>query len=318
MQDNRNGVCNLDKSKTAVIVNPASANGATLKRWPEIAAAFNSTGLSFVHSFTERPGHATELTRNYLREGYELVISVGGDGTVNEVINGFFDLHKPVKSDASFGYISTGTGGDLGRTIGTPKDLREAVLRIIESPLRRIDAGKVTFANNRGDEEVRYFINVAGLGLDGETVDRVNRTSKFFGGFVSFLWGTIVSIVLYRNKKMKISVDGKVICDDSVTTIVIGNGCYFGGGMFALPHAALDDGYFDIIILHDLSKFDLLISLPRIYRGTHLSHPSLTGLRGRVINVESSEKVLLNLDGEQPGRAPARIELLPGAVTLKG
>lgn len=302
----------------AAIVNPASANGATLKRWPEIAAAFEQEGVPIEHSFTEGPDHATELTRQYLHNGFNLIVTVGGDGTANEVINGFFSGNDPINRDAAFGYISTGTGGDLGRTIGSPKDLSSAVRNFVKNPLRPLDVGRVTYLDNHGKEALRYFINVAGLGLDGDTVDRVNRTSKAFGGFISFLWGTVVSIGLYKNKKMEIIVDGKTICNEPVTTVVVGNGCYFGGGMFALPHAVMDDGLFDIIILHDLSKLNLLVSLPRVYRGTHLSHPRITSLRGEKIEVYSDELALLNLDGEQPGRAPAKIELLPGAINLKG
>ena len=302
----------------AAVVNPASANGATLKRWPEIASAFAQEGVHIEHSFTEGPGHATELARQYLQGGYNLIVTVGGDGTANEVVNGFFNGNNPVNGNAAFGYISTGTGGDLGRTIGTPKDPRSAVRKLINSTPRFLDVGRVEYLDSNGKDALRYFINVAGLGLDGETVDRVNRTSKAFGGFVSFLWGTVVSVVLYKNKKMEIIVDGKAVCNEPVTTVVVGNGCYFGGGMFALPHALMDDGLFDIIILHDLSKLNLLVSLPRVYKGTHLSHPRITSLRGKTIEVYSDEQVLLNLDGEQPGRAPAKIELVPGAINLKG
>ncbi len=305
-------------AQAAVVINPASANGATFKRWPEIATAFEHEGLPFVHGFTEAPGHATELTRRYLEEGCDLVVSVGGDGTANEVINGFFAGGKVVRRGAAFGYISTGTGGDLGRTIGTPKDLPGAVRHLIKSPPRPMDVGRVSFVNTLGDQDIRYFINVAGLGLDGDIVDRVNRTSKALGGFISFLWGTIVSLVLYQNQNMAITVDGEIIVDEPLVFVVIGNGCYFGGGMNVAPHALIDDGLFDIIILRNLSKIKLLINLPRVYRGTHLSHPRITSLRGRKVTVTSRGTALLNLDGEQPGRAPAEIELIPGAINLKG
>ncbi len=305
-------------TKAAIIVNPASANGATFKRWPEIASAFENEGQDYVYSFTEGPDHATILARKYLHEGYDLVVSVGGDGTANEVVNGFFEKGKLISTDATYGYISTGTGGDLGRTAGSSKVMVEAVKHIVNSTPRRVDLGKVSFINNSGEDEIRYFINVAGLGIDGDIVDRVNRTSKFFGGFLSFLWGTLVSVAFYRNKKMAITVDGKLICDEPVTTVVIGNGCYFGGGMKALPNAVMDDGYFDIVILHNLSKPNLLATLPKVYSGSHLNHPRITSLRGRIVEVFSSEYALLNLDGEQPGRAPARIEVLPGAINFTG
>ncbi len=308
----------MEKLKAALVVNPASGNGTTGKRWPEMAAIIADEGISFEHNFTEAPGHATELTRQLLKEGHELIIAVGGDGTTNEVINGFFDQDlKLINPHAAISFISGGTGRDLIRTIGIPTDTAEAAKHIISSPIRPIDLGRASYINNQGFSEVRHFINVAGLGLDGATVDRVNKTSKALGGFISFLWATVTTLVLYKNQQMKISVDGVDICDEPVTVVVFGNGRYFGGGMYIAPNAEVNDGLFDIVILKDLSKINLLLSLPRVYKGTHLSHPRITSLRGRSIKVFADEVALLDLDGEQPGRAPVEIELLPLAINLK-
>lgn len=309
----------MQSPKIAVVVNPASANGTTAKRWPEVAAAFAGAGVEINHSFTEAPEHAIAITRQYLNDGYNLIISVGGDGTANEVVNGFFkDDGQLINSEAAVAFMSTGTGRDLGRTLGTPPTIKEAVTYILESPLRPIDLGQVTFTGNAGERQARYFVNVAGLGLDGDTVARVNRTSKALGGFVSFLWGTLVSLMLYKNKQMAITVDGNLICNEPVTVVVIGNGRYFGGGMCIAPQAVIDDGLFDIVILRGLSKPALLTNLPKVYSGTHLSHPRITSLRGRKISVTSNDEALLDLDGEQPGRAPVEVELLPSTLNLKG
>jgi len=270
------------------------------------------------HKFTERPLHATTITRDYLQEGYDLIISVGGDGTANEVVNGFFSSGQLINRQAAVAFMSTGTGRDLGRTIGTPPTIPEAVQHILQGSIRSIDLGQVAFINNQGAEEIRYFINVAGLGLDGDTVARVNRTSKALGGFISFLWGTLVSLMLYKNKQMTITVDDAEICSESITVVVIGNGRYFGGGMCIAPGAIIDDGLFDIVILRGLSKPALLANLPKVYGGTHLSHPRITSLRGRKVNITSTGEALLDLDGEQPGRAPINVKLLPAAIYLKG
>jgi diacylglycerol kinase (ATP) len=307
------------KLKAALVVNPASANGATGRRWPEMAEVINREGISFEYRFTESPGHATEITRQFLKDGQDLIIAVGGDGTTNEVVNGFFDPeHKAIRPGAAISFISGGTGRDLIRTVGIPTDTTEAVKHIISSPVRPIDLGRVSFVNNQGFSDIRHFINVAGLGLDGATVNRVNKTSKALGGFVSFLWATVATLVLYKNQNMKIAVDGLQVCDEPVTVVVFGNGRYFGGGMHIAPNAKLDDGYFDIVILKDLSKVNLLLSLPRVYKGTHLSHPRITSLRGKAVKVTADESALLDLDGEQPGCAPVEIELLPRAINLKG
>ncbi|HED23731.1 MAG TPA: diacylglycerol kinase family lipid kinase, partial [Firmicutes bacterium] len=259
----------------------------------------------------------TAITRDFLERGHDLIISVGGDGTVNEVVNGFFQNEGAAGDTASLGIISSGTGRDLARTLGTPLNFAEAARRIYRTPSFPVDVGKVKFTGNSGEQEIRYFLNVAGMGLDGDIVARVNNTSKALGGFVSFLWGTVVSLCRYQNKKMKITVDGTEICNEPVTFIAVANGCYFGGGMFIAPHAKMDDGWFDIIIARNLSKGNLLLNLPRVYKGTHLDHPLITSLRGREIIVQSDVRPLLNLDGEQPGCAPAGMAIQLQAMKLR-
>ncbi len=306
----------MPKEKTAVIVNPVSANGKTGKRWPEIKEAMASEGLEFDYSLTEKPYHATELTKEYLSNGYDLIISVGGDGTANEVVNGFFDNGSLIRPEASIGFISTGTGCDFRRTLDMPAEINLATRKIINSPGRLIDIGLASYES--GDDFCkRLFINVAGLGLDGDTVARVNRTTKIFGGFISFLWGTLVSLILYKNRKMLIKIDGEVIYTEPVTLVSFCNGRYFGGGMKIAPKAIIDDGYFDIIIIRGLSKFNLIKSLPKVYKGTHLSHPRIVSLRGKNIEVDASVNALLNLDGEQPGNAPVEISILPNILKLR-
>lgn len=309
----------MDKLNAAIVVNPASANGATGRRWPEMAEAIKQEGISFEHRFTDGPGHATEITRQFLKDGHDLIIAVGGDGTTNEVINGFFDQSgAAIRPGAAVSFISGGTGRDLIRTIGIPTDTAEAARHLVNSSTRPVDLGRVSFLNNQGLPEVRYFINVAGLGLDGATVDRVNKTSKALGGFVCFLWATVVTLLLYKNQKMRIIVDGEEVCNEPVTVVVFGNGRYFGSGMCIAPDALVDDGLFDIVILKDLSKINLLLSLPRVYKGTHLSHPRITSLQGKSVKVEASSEALLDLDGEQPGHAPVEIEIIPKAINLRG
>ncbi len=307
-----------DLTGAMVVVNPVSANGRTGKRWPEIASWLKVEGLDFDCRLTGGPGEATDFTRKALQQGCNLVIAVGGDGTANEVINGFFTSEGPVSETAAVSFIPSGTGNDLADTLHIPRNYREAVKHLITSPLRLLDLGRITFAGHDGNLCCRYFVNVAGLGLDGETVARVNRTSKALGGFVSFLWGTVISLLLYRNRVMVIEVDGEAVFEGPVTMAAVGNGRYFGGGMCIAPGALMDDGLLDIVIVHNMSKPDLLVSLPRVYRGNHLDHPRVKSLRGRRVVINAPGIALLNLDGEQPGRAPVEIELLPRVLRVKG
>lgn len=303
--------------RAAVVVNPVSGNGRTGRSWPAIAASMKQEGIDFEYRFTGEPGEATAITCDFLERGHELIISVGGDGTVNEVVNGFCLNKGAAGGTTSLGIISSGTGRDLARTLGAPSNFAEAARRIYHAVPFPVDVGEVKFSGKSGEQEVRYFLNVAGMGLDGDIVDRVNNTSKALGGFVSFLWGTVVSLCRYQNKKMKIAVDGTEICDEPITFVAVANGCYFGGGMFIAPHARMDDGWLDIIIARNLGKGNLLLNLPRVYRGTHLAHPLITSLRGREITVQSDDRPLLNLDGEQPGCAPAGVAIQPQAIKLR-
>ncbi len=302
--------------KTAVIVNPVSANGVTARRWPEIAALMEGEGLEFASFMTEAPEHATALTGEALEKGSELIISVGGDGTHNEVMNGFFAPGGGLHREAQLAFVSMGTGSDLIKTLQIPKDPAEAVRHLIKSEPRPVDAGKLSFASYGGGRKTRYFINIAGLGLDGDTVNRVNRTSKALGGFVSFLWGTVASLALYRNKEMAITLDDELLFEGPVAIVAVANGRYFGGGMCIAPHAQMDDGLFDIVIMHSLGKINLLCNLPRVYKGTHLTHPNCISRRGRKVAVQT-EEALLNLDGEQPGKGPVEMELLPLALQVR-
>ncbi len=307
------------RGKAVAIVNPVSAGGKTARHWPRIETGLRRIWPDLQHCFTGGPEEAIILTRRALERGAALVIAVGGDGTANEVVNGFFKPDgSPVSLNAAISFIATGTGSDLVRTLGIPRNPLEAVAYLAHSSRRQIDLGRVSFTDHRGLPVTRFFINVAGLGLDGDTVARVNRTTKILGGFVSFLWGTVASLLLYRNKRMTVEIDGRRVYQGPVTFIAAGNGRYFGGGMKVAPHAVMDDGFLDIIVVGDFNKLELLANLPRVYRGAHLTHPRIQCFSGRDILVDSASRALLNLDGEQPGYAPVKIEILPGVLTIQG
>lgn len=303
--------------KTMVVVNPRSANGSTGKKWPAIEAEIRKHLDRVDCVFTSRPMEAVELTGRALKEGYEMVVGVGGDGTINEVVNGFFEDDRLINEGAVAGIISMGTGSDLIKTLGIPKEVGMAAARLAGRALRSIDVGKVDFMNNEGKEERRYFINIADVGVGGETVERVNSTTKAFGGLISFMWGAFISLLTYKNKKVRIRVDDHFDEELIINSINICNGRYYGGGMKIAPDAAPDDGLFDVIIMGDLTTFESLRNGLRIYKGTHINHPKVTCLRGRKVMLTSDEKVLMDMEGEQPGIIPATFEIIPGAIKFK-
>ncbi len=298
------------------IVNPASANGKTARYWPEIENKIKIRNLNYDYYITEAPYQATLETRRALEYGYHTIVSIGGDGTLNEVVNGFFRNGTAINPDASLAVVSSGTGRDFIRSSGIPDDIRSALNIICRGQTRSIDLGHIRFHNIYRRKEERYFINVAGFGVDGEIVDRVNNASKYLGGFYSFLKGTLLGLLLYRNKKVSMTLDGKMIYAGGILSGIVANGQYIGSGMHIAPDADLADGLFDVIIIGEMTKRKTIASVPRLYKGTHLNLPEVQIHRGAHLLVSTVDRVKLNLDGEQPGFLDAEFTVKPRAIKL--
>jgi len=299
-------------ARMKVIVNPVAGAGKTAKKWPQIMSLLKSLGLDFEYDLTEAPRHAIELAKSAVEEGYEMVVSVGGDGTINEVVNGLYNTNG--FGDVTLGIINTGTGADYIRTLGVPRGYKDAC-RCLLSPRRRtVDLGVVEYAND-GHVEKRLFVNFAGLGFDAEIVRATTQQFKILGDMASYLVGLLNTLIFYENRDIFIIVDGE-LGERRVCTVLMNNGRYGGGGMFAAPDADLADGLFDVLIVGDLTKPDLLWSLPRIYKGTHLTHPKVTMKRAREVEIRSTHRMAVQADGELLGEGPAHFNILPAALTI--
>lgn len=297
-----------------VIVNPVAANGAVGKRWPQVQDTLWAKGGQFEASFTEGPNHATELARQALSAGYRTIVAVGGDGTLNEVVNGLV-IGGAVDSTVHLGIIPGGTGSDSVRTLGIPHDYRAACHRLLRGKPRCIDLGLITCVSG-GREVQRYFLNVAGLGFDGEVAERTNRSSKALGGTLPFLSSLFVKLLTYQNKTVEVTLDGQQRLQQKANSVLVCNGRYVAGGMRIGPHAALDDGLFDVIVIGDTSRLEVLANVPRIYRGTHLSHPKVDEYRAKEVQIKAQERMLLQADGELVGEAPATFQIIPQALRV--
>jgi YegS/Rv2252/BmrU family lipid kinase len=303
--------------RTKFIVNPASANGSTERLWDRLKQAIGREIGEVDASFTTAANHATDLARKALDDGFEMVVAVGGDGTVNEVVNGFFNAGAPVNPDAVLGVISRGTGSDFIKTINIPREIEDAARTLKGRAVKRCDAGRFTSRGPNGKEMERYFINIADFGVGGEAVERVNNTSKAFGGFLSFLYGTLKTLWVYKGKKVTFTIDEDSEIEQIINSVVIANGQFFGGGMWVAPEAKADDGLFDIVILDDLSFMESLLNIPKLYKGTHINDPKVTCLRGKKLVAESDEDVLIDVEGEHGGMLPARFEIIPSSINVK-
>lgn len=299
-------------SYARLIVNPAAGAGKTAKRWPYIMQFLKKIGVKFEHDLTEAPGHAIELAKNAVSKGYKLIVPVGGDGTINEVVNGMYDTGN--LKDVALAIIGTGTGGDYIRTLGVPRDCMAACARLLNPQKIEVDLGMVEHGTEN-QKKRRLFTNFAGLGFDAEVVRATTKKFKKLGSVPSYLAGLLTTLVTYRNREMTIRTGGKEE-ERKVCTVIMSNGKYGGGSMFIAPEADIRDGLFDVVIIGDVSKPDLLASLPRIYKGTHLTHPKITLKRVSEIEIQSKTPIALQADGELIGKAPARFKVLPSALTI--
>jgi YegS/Rv2252/BmrU family lipid kinase len=307
--------------RSVVIVNPQSQGGRLGKRWAELAEHIGRA-FPYDEALTKAQGDATKLTRDALKAGAQRIIAVGGDGTINEVANGFFDeAGAPLDTKATLAVIPFGTGGDLRRTLGIPKEPREAIDIIKANRTRRIDLGKLELTSHEGKRFTRMFINIASFGISGRLDRMINESGKKLGRIGYFVTGTRASLT-HKNQRVQLIFDGNKAeaVDVTMYVVAVANGRYFGGGMMIAPNAELDDGLFDVTVVGDLSITQLLTGFARqVYSGAHLKTKGVSVRRARVVEAEATDandKVEFDVDGEHIGRLPARFEILPNALTL--
>jgi YegS/Rv2252/BmrU family lipid kinase len=309
----------MKRLKTKVIVNPASAKGQTRKRWSQIRDGIRHFIQDFKYEFTEKPLDAIDLARAAIKDGTELVIGVGGDGTMNEIANGFYEDQRIINPEAALGIVPSGSGCDLMRSLNIPKRLRDAMTVITEAPSRTIDVGKVTFRSSAGGPAERVFLNVADFGVGGEVVARVNqkRLERKASSYVRCLVSTMIK---YKAKRVRIRVDGVEIPREEYLIGAVANGRIFGKGMKIAPNARLDDGLFDFVYVKGMKFLEFCTHGWKLMNGTHLGHPKICLIQGRRIEAEpeDGDTVLIELDGEQLGSLPATFEMVPRSLPVKG
>jgi len=301
------------KERAKIIVNPAAGANSTHRKWPEIRSFIEKTGLSFDYQLTEGKGHAIELAKAAAGDGYRYLVAVGGDGTIHEVANGMLQVSQAAAT--TLGVVFTGTGCDLSRSLGISHDYRQAGLSLVGDRRKRIDVGLVEYRRD-GASAQRYFLNAAGIGFDATVVEATDRLPKYFGGTLPYIVGLVRSFLGYRNKRVTLIIGDRDPEQVTVLSTVVANGRYFGGGMQVAPEARLDDGLFDILIIGDFGKLELLKVFPRVYNGTHIGYPKIRSERGSRVSIGSSERFLLHADGELLGEGPATFSLLPQALEM--
>jgi diacylglycerol kinase (ATP) len=303
-----------------VVVNPAAGGGRLSAAWPQLAAMLEARLGPLSVLTTRASGDGRALAAQHVRNGAALVIAAGGDGTANEVVDGLL----LAGGGPELGVISVGTGRDFIRTLGGHADLAAAVEAIGSGRTRRIDAGRVTYLDDAGHSGTRHFLNVASLGVSGPTVRKVNasKQGRQVHGKLAFYYHTLVELLRYRAQDVRVRFDDGETIDVHTALVVAANGRYFGSGMMIAPDAAIDDGQFDVLVYRAEGKLRMILDFNLIYRGAHVSLPRVKMKRCRWIEVEpvgdaAANSSIIEVDGESPGRIPARFEVLPGALTLR-
>jgi YegS/Rv2252/BmrU family lipid kinase len=303
--------------KVAVVANPHAARGKVGKRWNEIASALQARFPRINKQFSEESGHAIELTRDLLRQGHELVIAAGGDGTINEVANGFVSDDGSIFPNARLGILPLGTGGDFQRTLGVPSELEAAIEVLAGGKSAAIDVGKATFVDHDGKPASRYFVNVASFGMGGAVAAQSKNLWSRLSGKLAFLWATFVVVTGYRGRPVTLELDGAPLPGPfHITNVAIGNGRYHGGGMQPCPTALLNDGILEVTVIEYLNPFELARDIRILYSDNVYSHSKVRHYHAHQVRARSEQNTLLEIDGEPLGSLPLEVGMARGRLNV--
>lgn len=303
--------------KTAAIVNPRAGHGRCQRRWEAQQVALRDVVGPMKYCPTESPGHGSELARRLLREGFDHIISAGGDGTHFEVVNGWFEDDRAINPDARLTILPMGTGSDLAKVLGIAPGIA-GIRSLARSETILADAARLDCPPTCGSApRTIHFLNIAHIGIGASACRYVNEHSKAAGGFLSYLRAIVVTLTRYRAKDLHITLDGTIHIDGPTLDFALAKGCYDAGGLLLAPNARLDNGLFDCFHVGPVGFLDALRTLPKLYTGRLSERRDVVRyLRARHVTVRSDESVEIEVDGEFAGYLPAEIKIVPGAIRL--
>jgi YegS/Rv2252/BmrU family lipid kinase len=305
----------MSKSDWIAIINLTAGGGKTNKDWPSIAQILKKEGIHFEPYFTDRRLHASIIARNKIREGYTKIIVVGGDGTMNEVINGVFAQKQIQTTEVMLGMISVGTGNDWARTFNIPSDYEGAVRTIKQQKTFIQDAGLVSYRRN-GKEWNRYFINIAGMGFGARVVERTNHMKeRGKSGPLLYFYNIFYSLIKYRSSTAVIEMDG-ISYNRKIFSLNVGIGKYNGGGMIQVPHAIVDDGLYSVTLIKKMGKLNVLANIKKLYNGNITKHSKVETYMARTLQIDGPTLLKLETDGESLGHVPVSFQIIPRSVRV--
>lgn len=306
--------------RIAVIVNPAAGGGRMRRMWPAAEAALSRRFGEIEVAVTQRSGEARNLAADFVRQGVELIIAAGGDGTASEVADGILTAAPDCRAIPDLALLPVGTGSDLARSLGYAGDFSVLAEAIATRESRALDAALVTYRLDDGSEMLRHFINIASLGISADIARAVNASSKrFLTGKLLFAWHTLRRLARYRGVGLTIRVDGEAAFSGKTALVAVANNHSFAGGMMIAPDAKTDDGLLDVTIVRDAPRLKLISALRLVYDGSHRTLDLCSFHRGRDIEIAAiGGPVGMEIDGETAGSTPVSIRILPRALQLRG
>jgi YegS/Rv2252/BmrU family lipid kinase len=304
------------KEAWMVIVNPKAGSGKGLTDWPIISNQMNRSGVDFSCVFTEHKYHAVELTVKAIHDGYRKLVAIGGDGTINEIVNGLFIQQNVKPSEVSLAVIPAGTGNDWLRMFGIPDTYSQAVESIVNHRTILQDVGLISFYETRIKHQ-RYMANVAGMGFDA-MVNRLFNHLKDEGRYSKnmYLSGTFKTLLSYRPKHFTVKVDGQLVFEGDVLSAAVGIGKYNGGGMNQMPNAVVDDGLFDVTIVKQMNPLKVLYHFRKLYNGKIYRISKVIARQGKQIYIDTLPESPIEIDGEAMGYSPFTFELIPQSIKV--
>ena len=305
----------MNKTNWIAIINLAAGGGKTEKDWLSIEQILRKEGIRFEPYFTDRRLHASIIARNKIKEGYSKIIVVGGDGTMNEVINGVFAQKRIRTTEVMLGMISVGTGNDWAKTFNIPSDYEGAVRTIKRQHTFIQDAGLVNYQKN-GKEWKRYFINIAGMGFGARVVERSNHMKeKGKSGPLLYFYNIFYSLIKYKSKSAVIEIDGTSY-NRRIFSLNVGIGKYNGGGMIQVPHAIADDGLYSITLIKKMGKLTILANIKKLYNGKITQHSKVETYMAKTVQINGSSLIKLETDGETLGHGPVSFKIIPRSIRI--
>ena len=299
-----------------IILNPKAGNGKAKQVLSALKKLLHSKNNNTIIHLTKARGDATRLAQRLIKAGALRIIAAGGDGTVNEVLNGFFYNGRLSNSECELGIIKCGTGQGLALSLNLPDSLDEQLDLIFNSPAQKLDVGKILYTGFNNQQSTRYFISESQVGIGSVIAGQVHNGFNFLNGKTAFAVVSLKQALVFKSIPFTVTIDDKLFTKKYIG-IAFGNGSLTAGGMQVTPGARPDDGLFNVLFIHQMDLLHRLVNLSKMYSGSHILTPWFTYVSGKSIQVDCEHETTVSVDGELIGKTPCMVSVIPSAIKVK-